>query len=113
TVVFDEAHQLPAAATRFLGDSVSSHQLLDFARDATVAGLSHARQSADWVALGQAVVQSARILRLACAAVEKMPGQRCSIDALPNRGEFGTSVQGAVDTIHKLGRIAAAAGSRH
>jgi len=113
TVVFDEAHQLPAAATRFLGDSVSSHQLLDFARDATVAGLSHARESADWVALGQAVEQSARILRLACAAVEKMPGQRCSIDALPNRGEFGTSVQGVVDTIHKLGRIAAAAGSRH
>jgi ATP-dependent DNA helicase DinG len=113
TVVFDEAHQLPAAATRFLGDSVSSHQLLDFARDATVAGLSHARESADWVALGQAVEQSARILRLACAAVEKMQGQRCAIDALPNRGEFGTAVQGVVDAIHKLGRIASAAGSRH
>jgi ATP-dependent DNA helicase DinG len=113
TVIFDEAHQLPAAATRFLGDSVSSHQLLDFARDGTVAGLSHARESADWVALGQTVEQAARILRLACAAVEKMPGQRCAIDAMPNRKEFGDAVQGVVDAVHKLGRISAAAGARH
>jgi ATP-dependent DNA helicase DinG len=113
TVVFDEAHQLPAAATRFLGDSVSSHQLLDYARDGTVAGLSHARESADWVALGQAVEQAARILRLACASVEKMPGQRCAIDALPNRAEFGGAVQGVVDAVHKLGRVSAAVAVRH
>ncbi|MFA7624854.1 MAG: ATP-dependent DNA helicase, partial [Pusillimonas sp.] len=31
-VVFDEAHQLPDVATRFLGSSVSSHQLIDLAR---------------------------------------------------------------------------------
>src|SRR5690606_30259657 len=28
-VVFDETHQLPDVATRFLGTSVSAHQLLD------------------------------------------------------------------------------------
>ncbi|VCU70301.1 putative ATP-dependent helicase DinG [Pigmentiphaga humi] len=113
TVVFDEAHQLPAAATRFLGESVSSHQLLDFARDATVAGLSHARESADWVALGQAVEQAARELRLSCAAVEKMPGQRSTFDMLPSRQDFGAAVQGVIDAVHTLGRILAAVGERH
>ena len=113
TVVFDEAHQLPAAATRFLGESVSSHQLLDFARDATVAGLSHARESADWPALGQAVEQATRELRLSCAAVEKMPGQRSTFDMLPNRQDFGTAVRTVIDAVHTLGRILMAVGERH
>ncbi len=113
TVVFDEAHQLPAAATRFLGDSVSSHQLLDYARDATVAGLAHARETTDWVALGHAIEQAARELRLQCAGIERMPGQRCSIEALPDRKAFGDAVQNLVDTIHRAGRIASAVGAHH
>ena len=113
TVVFDEAHQLPAAATRFLGESVSSHQLLDFARDATVAGLSHARESADWPVLAQAVEHATRELRLSCADVEKMPGQRSTFDALPSVKAFNEAVQEVIDTVHKLGRTLAAVGVRH
>ncbi|MDX3905297.1 MAG: ATP-dependent DNA helicase [Pigmentiphaga sp.] len=113
TVVFDEAHQLPGAATRFLGESVSSHQLLEFARDATVAGLSHARESADWTALGQAVEQATRELRLSCAAVEKMPGQRSTFDTLPNPEAFDLAVKKVIDTVHTLGRILMAIGERH
>lgn len=113
TVVFDEAHQLPAAATRFLGESVSSHQLLDFARDATVAGLSHARESADWPVLAQAVEHAARELRLSCAEVEKMPGQRSTFDALPSAKAFSAAVQDVIDSVHKLGRTLAAVGVRH
>ncbi len=113
TVVFDEAHQLPAAATRFLGESVSSHQLLDFARDATVAGLSHARESADWPVLAQAVEQATRELRLSCAAVEKMPGQRSTFDALPSPEDFGASIKRVIDAVHTLGRTLMAVGERH
>ncbi|GAA4337854.1 ATP-dependent DNA helicase [Pigmentiphaga soli] len=113
TVVFDEAHQLPAAATRFLGESVSSHQLLDFARDATAAGLSHARESADWPLLAQAVERAALDLRLACAPIEKAPGQRSTFDALPDAGAFERAVEQAIAAVHTLGRTLAAAGARH
>src|SRR5690606_13662373 len=51
-VVFDEAHQLPDIATRFLGVSVSSHQLLDLARLMEATGLAHARESTNWSEIG-------------------------------------------------------------
>src|SRR3546814_12435151 len=64
-VVFDEAHQLPDIATRFLGTSVSSHQLLDLARVAEAAGLAHARESTNWSEAGKRIEHAARALRLA------------------------------------------------
>ncbi|MBN9463811.1 MAG: ATP-dependent DNA helicase, partial [Burkholderiales bacterium] len=65
TLVFDEAHQLPEIATQFFGRSVSTRQLLDFARDLLRNGLSDARDAADWSALAAAVEQSVRVLRAA------------------------------------------------
>jgi ATP-dependent DNA helicase DinG len=38
TVIFDEAHQLPEVASLFFGDSVSTAQLLELARDAQIEG---------------------------------------------------------------------------
>ena len=43
TVIFDEAHQLPEVATLFFGDSVSTAQVIDLARDARAEGLTSAR----------------------------------------------------------------------
>ena len=34
TVIFDEAHQLPDTARLFFGETVSTHQLIELARDA-------------------------------------------------------------------------------
>ena len=51
TVIFDEAHQLPETASLFFGDSLSTTQLLDLARDARVeAAGRRARlpRPADW-----------------------------------------------------------------
>jgi ATP-dependent DNA helicase DinG len=65
TVIFDEAHQLPETATLFFGESVSSSQLQELARDARHAGLAHA---ADFDALQEAAAaldKAARDLRLA------------------------------------------------
>ena len=63
-VIFDEAHQLPEAATEFFGDSVSTRQLLDFSRDLLRAGLVQAADGADWRGLCDRLEQRVRDLRL-------------------------------------------------
>ncbi len=40
TVIFDEAHQLPEVASLFFGDSVSTTQILELARDTQLEGLA-------------------------------------------------------------------------
>jgi ATP-dependent DNA helicase DinG len=66
-VVFDEAHQLVEAGVQFLGTTLGSAQLIDFARDLLALGLQQARGLADWQALAGAVERAARDLRLAAA----------------------------------------------
>jgi ATP-dependent DNA helicase DinG len=65
TIVFDEAHQLPETATLFFGETLSTAQLLELARDAVAEGLGHARDAAEWVKLGAALERAARDVRLA------------------------------------------------
>lgn len=65
TVIFDEAHQLPETATLFFGETLSTSQLLELARDTVAEGLSHARDAVDWVQLGAPLERAARDLRLA------------------------------------------------
>ncbi|UJP05658.1 MAG: ATP-dependent DNA helicase [Nitrosomonas sp.] len=67
TVIFDEAHQLPETASLFFGESVSTGQLLDLARDAKIEALKAAR---DFTPLQDAITatdKAARDLRLAVA----------------------------------------------
>nr|WP_223851474.1 ATP-dependent DNA helicase [Cupriavidus pauculus] len=64
TVIFDEAHQLPETATLFFGDTLSTSQLLEIARDTVAEGLSHARDAVDWVGLGAPLERATRDLRL-------------------------------------------------
>lgn len=42
TVIFDEAHQLPETASLFFGESVSTAQLVELARDARLEGIAAA-----------------------------------------------------------------------
>ncbi|CAH2777042.1 MAG: DinG family ATP-dependent helicase YoaA [Candidatus Burkholderia crenata] len=65
TIIFDEAHQLPETATLFFGETVSTTQFLELARDAVAEGLSHARDFSDWTKLGAAMERAARDVRLA------------------------------------------------
>src|SRR5690625_2240852 len=87
-VVFDEAHQLPDVATRFLGSSVSSYQLLDLARVMQVAGLAHAREATRWQELAGALETAVRELRLQSAAVAQLPGRKATFDAIPQPEAF-------------------------
>jgi ATP-dependent DNA helicase DinG len=62
--IFDEAHQLNETGVQFLGQNISTGQLLDFARDMLAAGLTLARGLADWQSLVGGVERATRELRL-------------------------------------------------
>ncbi|KIG09103.1 ATP-dependent DNA helicase [Caballeronia concitans] len=80
TIIFDEAHQLPETATLFFGETLSTTQFLELARDTVAEGLSHARDAADWTKLGAALERAARDLRLAF----KEDSARFSLGQLPD-----------------------------
>jgi len=92
-VVFDEAHQLPDTATRFLGQSLSLHQVLDCARQAEAAGLAHAREAVRWSDLCQALDAAARDLRLVSAPVGRLPGGRATFEQIPEPEAFDQSLE--------------------
>jgi len=76
TVIFDEAHQLPETATLFFGESLSTGQVIELARDVRAEALSHAKDMPDPPRLTAALDKAARDLRL----------------ALPNEGARFTAV---------------------
>ncbi len=80
TVIFDEAHQLPETATLFFGETLSTTQFLELARDSVAEGLGHARETVDWVTLGSTLERAARDVRLAF----KEDSVRLSIGQLPD-----------------------------
>lgn len=65
TVIFDEAHHLPDLARLFFGESVSTIQLIELARDAGIAEAQFARESTAMGDAADAVEKAARDLRLA------------------------------------------------
>lgn len=68
TVIFDEAHQLPETASLFFGESISTGQLLDLARDTKAETIQAA---ADFVPLTDAIAameKAVRDLRLTITA---------------------------------------------
>ncbi|MBL0140804.1 MAG: ATP-dependent DNA helicase [Betaproteobacteria bacterium] len=60
TIVFDEAHHLPDLARLFFGESVSTAQVIELARDARAAQILHARESP---AIGEAAMAADRAAR--------------------------------------------------
>ncbi len=76
TVIFDEAHQLPETATLFFGETLSTGQLIELARDVRAEALSGAKDMPDPPRLTAALDKAARDLRL----------------ALPNEGARFTAV---------------------
>ncbi|MEO8835504.1 MAG: ATP-dependent DNA helicase, partial [Caldimonas sp.] len=65
--IFDEAHQLAEAGVQFLGTTLGSAQVIDFARDMLAVGLQQARGLAAWPELAAACDRAARELRLAAS----------------------------------------------
>ena len=65
--LFDEAHQLAEAGVQFLGTTLGTAQVIDFARDLLGAGLQQARGLVPWQELAGACDRAARDLRIAAA----------------------------------------------
>ena len=65
-VILDEAHQLPDTASLFFGESVSTAQLLELARDARVEATANARDYVPLPEAAQRLETATRDLRIEC-----------------------------------------------
>ncbi|HET7764441.1 MAG TPA: ATP-dependent DNA helicase [Burkholderiales bacterium] len=83
TVVLDEAHQLPDTATLFFGETLSTAQLLELARDIRGEALVGARDIQELPALAAALEKAARDLRLV------FPGEGARVTASSAARERG------------------------
>jgi ATP-dependent DNA helicase DinG len=100
TIIFDEAHQLPEVAGLFFGESVSSSQVIELARDTRNEGIVAAKDYPQLQEAAQALDKAARDLRLAV----KGENLRLPAAKLEGEAEFGTALQGLVDAVQELGR---------
>ncbi|WP_019938597.1 ATP-dependent DNA helicase [Bordetella sp. FB-8] len=113
TVIFDEAHQLPDTATRFLGSSVSTHQLMDFGRAMEAAGLAYAREAANWGEVSRQLETAARELRLACAPLERMPGRKATFEAMPEPDVFDAALAHLHEVLDAAARALLGVAEKH
>jgi ATP-dependent DNA helicase DinG len=68
TVIFDEAHQLPETASLFFGDSVSTAQVLELARDTRSETVAAARDCVPLIDETRALEKATKDLRLVFGA---------------------------------------------
>ncbi len=101
TVIFDEAHQLPEVATLFFGDSLSTAQVLDLARDARAEGLAAARDCLDLQTGSRALEKVAKDLRLAVG----LEAGRFSHGQLQERAEFEPGLRALEDALASFAAI--------
>ncbi len=100
TVIFDEAHQLPDTASLFFGESVSTSQLIELARDARLEAATAARDYAALPRAAQALDKAARDLRL----VFKEESGRLPLRSLAGHATFENGLR---VTLAKLDEVAA------
>jgi ATP-dependent DNA helicase DinG len=101
TVIFDEAHHLPDLARLFFGQSLSTAQVLELARDVRVIQVQHAKESPGIADAAQDVEKAARDLRLALGTAMG----RTALTAIRDRKAF----DGALDALASLLAALAAA----
>lgn len=107
-VILDEAHQLPEIASQFFGESVSSAQLLELARDARAAAMQYARDFAPLPRAAEALEKAARDLRLECGDVSgRVPAQE-----IVRREAFAAALDAARTTLDAVAELLAAQAER-
>lgn len=97
-VIFDEAHQLPETASLFFGQSVSTGQALDLARDTRSETIAAAPDCRDLIDATRALEKAARDLRLVFGS-ESARLSAAQAEALP---EFGAKVQALADELARI-----------
>ncbi|HSD61060.1 MAG TPA: ATP-dependent DNA helicase [Burkholderiales bacterium] len=98
TVIFDEAHQLPETARLFFGESVSTSQLVELARDTRMEAIASARDFAPLPEAAAALDKAAKDLRLAVPG----EGTRLTAAALAARSEFARALDSALERLDTL-----------
>jgi len=101
TVIFDEAHQLPETASLFFGESVSTGQVLELARDTKLEAAASAQ---DFAALPEAAAKlekAARDLRLAV----KEDNGRFPLRAVERLAEFNPALDALVLQFGELAAV--------
>lgn len=108
--VFDEAHQMVEAGVQFLGQTLGTGQVVDFARDLLTAGLQHARGQVPWTDVCNACDLAAKSVRLAVGAdhADVRGVVRQSWDEA-TRGERKNLLSEALETLGNSLRAAASA----
>jgi len=101
TVIFDEAHQLPETASLFFGQSVSTAQLIELARDTRLEAAAAAKDFAPLPEAAVALDRAARDLRL--AAGEETGRQPAR--ALESRESFGPALDKVSEKLGALGSV--------
>jgi ATP-dependent DNA helicase DinG len=112
--IFDEAHQLAEAGVQFLGTTLGSAQVIDFARDMLAVGLQQARGLAPWQELAAACDHAARELRLVANGSlgdvrgslklrwAERSGDAAFCAALARVGDAAAAAGAALDTVSEL-----------
>ncbi|MCG7755713.1 MAG: ATP-dependent DNA helicase, partial [Nitrosomonas sp.] len=101
TVIFDEAHQLPETASLFFGESISTGQLLDLARDAKVEAIQAA---GDFTGLPDAIAaleKAVRDLRLTIAE----ENTRLSLAAAKQNSGFSQTLGDVLEKLTTLVKL--------
>jgi ATP-dependent DNA helicase DinG len=93
TLIFDEAHHLPDLARLFFGESISTAQLIELARDVKIAAAAHARESPELGDAAASLERAARDVRLALGGAMG----RTPLASLRTRAEF----DGAIDRLRR------------
>jgi ATP-dependent DNA helicase DinG len=101
TVVFDEAHQLPETARLFFGESVSTTQLVDLARDARAELRAAGGASAEAERLATRLDKAARDLRLVLGEGSSRIAWQQAL-RLPGFADALHIVQGSLRELHAV-----------
>lgn len=107
TVIFDEAHQLPETASLFFGDSLSTSQLFELARDARIEAAISAKDFTALPTAADALDKAARDLRL----VFKKEGRLPASTAADFKG-FPAALKTLIDKLSQLNSLLEAQAER-
>lgn len=108
TVVFDEAHQLPETASLFFGETISSGQILELARDTRTEALINAREFTALPEAAAALDKSARDLRLTV----NEDNARLSQQSLQDISGFNAALDGFCEKLNALAELLASQAER-
>ena len=101
TIIFDEAHQLPETASLFFGQTVSTTQLIELARDSRIEAAAAAKDFAALPDAAHALDKAVRDLRL----VFREDSGRFPFQALARNRAFEPALKAASEMLDTLASV--------